>query len=1093
MDKKSIIKEIIELENLHWAWAKAKAFFQKNEYWYDQLEIASFTANYENELLEIINSIQKNTYVLKPITPIFFPKGLDENNKPRSRQLFLISVRDQVVWLAVMNVIGKYYDRLMPFWSYGNRLYISMFPDGTTTDGKIKWGYGNYRNTTTNTYRNFQQSWPRFRKDIHLIAKVMTKKMNALSPDERDDIVQNDLIKDIHQIQYKKSSYWNSELEEDGLYWASIDLTKFFPKCNRATIKRNFIDFGKEIDEKYSDFSRLENLLSNLLEFKIDYSGLSDIQVEDYKSIDLDMSEDFYGIPTALFSAGFLSNIAMLKVDKVASEILDERREIAHFRFVDDHTFLSTNPDKLLDWIQEYEAILHKNFTDDSNVACMQINHTKTKPDACAIYMAKKNMSKDEFDSVYSQSKYESLESLKEAASLKMALDPSYPSVLMNHTLEKMSMINNTPFDLLDSEEALRVLYDLEHLLVTEFPDDEIRKDTRMAFASSRLAQYTSRKDYDFTPIYVSKSNLLKHKAKKTCEEKKAYEELDLASKKAKSELDKEEEKKLERDLEKKKEEVEEKIAIERRRVFNLMLHTIRSHPDKLSVWKNTILFCEKNGFSEMDVKEEHYKNELFELWNLIHVMYKKNLLNPFSYIYLQTFFYDHLSASIIRALDVLSSSPSYRETNRKCSYLKAIFKSDFLTHLLEPDSQIYYFNQSKHLFKITISFVIPLIDRMDIDIRNSIKIDDSVINDFTIPDLDDSSFSDLQLAGKNITNDLIVWNLVEKFAKTSINISPIIESYYSATKIDNNFAYCITSLYPTLINEHIVSILLGIEKTNFFPFPWWYEVFTATQNDLSIKSRNVYEQHLNVKNQNAKLCYEYLEMTKDRTSFLKLIERNESENQELFALKRISQILEDWIKPIEFDLLTLNDTMENRTESFPYNFIFNEKKNLELEKADFKNIIDKRYCPDFINFEDKNNPEKQVIFGIGVLLFQLITKAKMLPNDMYLPSSQLLNTGKFHRELEKYPVSSLTTEIINACLSKRGRETNKFAQNNEEIDDAKFEFKINTVQQLIKLVNKARKQVENEKYIFDENNRYLIPFSLQKLKADVIMHRDDR
>ena len=74
MNEKSITSEIIELENLHWAWTKAKAFFSKNEYWYDQLAISNFSANYENELKQIQNDIKGNTYKLQPIRPIFFQK-----------------------------------------------------------------------------------------------------------------------------------------------------------------------------------------------------------------------------------------------------------------------------------------------------------------------------------------------------------------------------------------------------------------------------------------------------------------------------------------------------------------------------------------------------------------------------------------------------------------------------------------------------------------------------------------------------------------------------------------------------------------------------------------------------------------------------------------------------------------------------------------------------------------------------------------------------------------------------------------------------------------------------------------------------------
>lgn len=1072
VNKKSIIDEIVELENLHWAWTKAKAFFEKNEYWFDQLAITNFTANYENELKQIIEDIKSSTYTLKPIKPIFFPKGLDEKGHPRNRQIFLISVRDQVVWLAVMNIVGKFYDKQMPFWSYGNRLYISMFPDGYTKTGKVKWGHGNYRNSTTNTYRNFQQSWPRFRKDIHLVSKIMSKQNPKLGVIDEEDIDNNDALDVIHKIRYKESSYWGTKKNNE-LYWASIDLTKFFPRANIEAIKKNFIDFGNEINTKYFDFVNLQKLYADLLDFKVDYTGIQADKAE-YESIELDItSESFLGIPTALFSAGFLSNIAMLKVDKVCNAILEIKREVAHFRFVDDHTFLSTDADALLNWIEEYEKILHENFINKNNEPCMEINHNKTVPSECAIYIAKKNMRLDKLKIDYSKYKDTNLSDMKKATIFEMTLDPYYPSPLMNHTLEKMSMINNTPFDLLDSDEGSRVINDIEHLLITEFPDDEIRTDTRMAFASSRLAQYMSRREQDFTSIYLVKSKLLKHRAMQNYDVKI--------------------EKKLLNNLREIKEKLENEIANDRSRSFDLLIYTIRSHPDKLSLWKNTILYCEKNGFSEITVDADHYRGELDELWNLIQELYVKERFNKFSYIYVTAYFYDQLVNSIIRTFIALSSNPSYREINRKCSYLNAIMSYSFLEKLLEIQDDTYYFKKSLKLFKITISTIMYLKVKLPDDVQKNLKIDDKLLNKLDIVDWE--NYPSVGSDKFDIHLDMVVWNLIEKFVKTPVDISPIIQVYCRVSNVNNNIAYSIVSLYPQFVNEKIISKILGLNKTSYFPFSWWYEIFTSEHKEVSSLALKVYNGFEKIENRNAIDCYEYLNILKDQTTVLSLIgENNNAESQELFSLEIISLLLDNWTESIA--LFSMNGGIAARGESFPYNYIIQYVEGSEavLEKIVIPKIIDERYFPNFINFRERNDPERQFIFGIGILLFQLITKTKVLPHYMYLPSAQLLNTGKFQSELEKHPVSSLTAEIINSCLSKRGRETQKLIANEEnKPKDAKDEFEIKTVLQLKKYVNNAIDQIKAGKYIFDDSPRYLIPFSLQKLKADVVMHKEDR
>ena len=292
-----------------------------------------------------------------------------------------------------------------------------------------------------------------------------------------------------------------------------------------------------------------------------------------------------------------------------------------------------------------------------------------------------------------------------------------------------------------------------------------------------------------------------------------------------------------------------------------------------------------------------------------------------------------------------------------------------------------------------------------------------------------------------DFNSDAVVWNLIEKFMKTPVDISPIIQTYFKASEVDNNIAYSIISLYPQFVNENILSKLLILKESAYFPFSWWYEIFTSQQKELSELRIRVLNQLDNIKNKNAIDCYEYLEVIKGKDSILDLIGKDNNEkNRELFSLEIISQLLDDWTKPI--DLFTINnDGITTRGESFPYNFIIKKDKYRAntLEKIYSPKIIDERYFPNFINFRDRDNLERKFVFGIGILLFQLITKTKILPNYMYLPSYQLLNTGKFQSDLEKHPVSSLTTEIINSCLSKRGRETQQLIKDGEgKPEDAK-------------------------------------------------------
>lgn len=85
---------------------------------------------------------------------------------------------------------------------------------------------------------------------------------------------------------------------------------------------------------------------------------------------------------------------------------------------------------------------------------------------------------------------------------------------------------------------------------------------------------------------------------------------------------------------------------------------------------------------------------------------------------------------------------------------------------------------------------------------------------------------------------------------------------------------------------------------------------------------------------------------------------------------------------------------------------------------------------------------EKQFIYGLGILLYQLISKDLDLPIKFYQPSMQLINSNYFIGQLNNYHISSFSYEIIKACLSKRNRELEKLNLENFEINDFEDEEK---------------------------------------------------
>ena len=109
------IEQISTLENLMLAWRKLERAFNHGDVWFDEHVITAFKLNLVDNLKVISEQLRNGTYQMKPIKPVPFPKGgTDCIGDFKVRQSFFIDFRDQLVWVAVFNVIGRTFDVMMP-------------------------------------------------------------------------------------------------------------------------------------------------------------------------------------------------------------------------------------------------------------------------------------------------------------------------------------------------------------------------------------------------------------------------------------------------------------------------------------------------------------------------------------------------------------------------------------------------------------------------------------------------------------------------------------------------------------------------------------------------------------------------------------------------------------------------------------------------------------------------------------------------------------------------------------------------------------------------------------------------------------------
>jgi hypothetical protein len=587
----SFLDDVTDQLNLRWAWEKVRRASTPGDVWIDEIELAGFEVQLERNLQSIADEIRKGRYRLRPLRPMAFPKSPNKDGEQQVRQYFNVAVRDQVAWTAVVNVVGPHLDRLMPAWSYGNRLFRSIWVD--EDDGVRSRKIGRYRHSSGRIYLSFGQSWPVFRRHVFLATSAMTAKAGKSSSSQLtdEDAEERDLqerLKDEHRCTFVRKEYWNEREPKAGkenLYWCSVDLEKFYPSLRLDVIRRNIVerlpaDYGIEA----------EALLDSMLHFRVDTAGWAS---EELKAIKLKPRQrTFKGVPTGLYVAGFISNVALLKVDLEVAERL-KKRDVAHFRFVDDHVILAYSFEDLVSWVDEYLALL------DASETGAKVNPGKVEPEELAAFFSSRRKSRKR------------LNTDTDAAATACKLNPQFPTPLMTKTLALVSAIARTDFNLLEETELVALTDQLEHMLLVELPEAEIPEKTRLSFAATRLMRLAE----------CRLSNNARSAELACCREALDAELAELNTDLAKTNTEPAEKEGLlkrltewEGDskanktlLTKQRTELDREVG----RAFSLLRKVLQERPDRVRLWTRSIQMCRHTGVQGLkDILEDIHKGE---------------------------------------------------------------------------------------------------------------------------------------------------------------------------------------------------------------------------------------------------------------------------------------------------------------------------------------------------------------------------------------------------------------------------------------------------------------------------------------------------
>lgn len=1018
-------------ENLIWAWRKVKRSYLRSDVIYDHLELAEFELLLEEKLADIASDFENRTYALESLKILPHPKKPDKEGNPRLRQYFEISVRDQVAWMAIANTIGPLLDLRMPAWSYGNRLYRAAWYDDLEEGGKSPLNLGPYRHSSGNCYRHFKHSWPLFRRHISLTARKMTS--GELNIDELDH-GELDALRQAGELRYLDSEHWPVRLPtaSDTIYAASLDLKKFYPSIRTKAI----LDALDEYLPGFKEESAFREIVQKMLSFSV---NVTEVDAQVLLTVDPPVADGhFDGLPTGLHVAGFLANVAMLRIDDQVERTLDLKRDIAHFRFVDDHEILAYDFNTLSEWIKEYSLLLG-----DSGIG-PEIEEDKYVPEDLKFVLSGKGAAE------------EAPADTKKRVQSECEVNGRKPTSLMTRTLAQVSMLAAADFDLISDSGRAQRLEQLEWLLLANIPEHEIRLDTRVAFAASRISA--------LTPSLYRQSEALLLATRELSSLKEGDPKL-VELRGRVQELQREDSSKWDALLSKH---------------FSLLMEAFVNHPDKVRLFLRLFDYCRLTGYAGLGRVAEWMKEHSLSSDRLQQL---KNYLGALAL--------NVLAKHILSAADAISDGCLlHREIDAANSFLNHVstFPSE---NFVEHTSTELNFYQKNSLRTFSAALLLASL---------------------TLKSRKAESLNLLASILANRAQHLVKGLSIESLAKSSgipIGVWMHWRLSIGSEKILNDWSYIAslhqvedkrdwTSLrrFPTEMTSEIWSSFVRFSSRLKADDAGWVMDVRQKRPELLIDFpegplNQVFNFELNDHPTNTLLGW---------AQFLQTLKAHDPRRSEWTALEISRQVLE---KLLAFEterddviqaLHPANILIPNEWIAINEIHLVGDKLTWEKWREIVKSsplticsqrVSDYRYSGTVVESDWIKSRR-----ALGQILWGLLKGNFDLPFDWNIRGLERSLLGKVVRECEKLPISSCTLSLLLACLMPRNKETsimnvypNLFGDIGKTADDTKFDLLIDSWQDLDDFIKQAQEILSTSQMsVFNHAARQLIPVRLKQM-----------
>lgn len=990
-------------ENFYLAFKKLRQYLDQANEWYNQVELEAYEAQLPSKIFRLLEEIENRTYRPKEIQPLPFPKKNKEDAK-EMRPYFRVSLDDQLIWIAIINVIGEAVESKLPFWNYGNRLYRPLWYENDEK-GVKKLQKGGFANSSSWFYRKWNQSWPLYRRHVSIAIKVMAHNANFSTEDLSDEkeqlLFEENELQNVDKVSYFDKNFWpKGQLGK--LYWAGTDFTRFFPSVDTDLVMLNM----RSLLAERNDVALILDLAEKMLTFPISLPWDDKYFMDEYR---LQQAGTFTGLPTGLYAAGFLANLSLYEVDRRLHLWINEKRQIALFKYVDDQVILSNSPEALLEFLNFYQDLLKE-----------KAEQIKFQP----LKLAPTGVFGNDVDGKFT---YLS----DKPDHLGNELDIQYPEPLMTHTLKKMSDLNGEDFNLSDGEDLDKAQDDLEHFLIADFTETEMRRDTRMSFAAMKLCRLAKRirpnfSNLDFS-LHTNKEIILNELSDqlKTISEEKEQRKLindtifEHFQTRFRVEL--------------------QKVSKKYRRIFSLLIKACKENPDKVKLWKRTVEFCSYTGYDGIQ--------DIFDTADLVEV-------HGESKVYIKSYCVLILQESMLQTNNsITGQSSSFWRSYTAWAFIKNIQAvSGYFSEMAKSFHDYPFVQETFFNFEVVSGLVFQTLQTLpeELKIVNDVNTvtDNSLI--FIGPGQIDKTRFDLTYFSRfehhfwfllNRTNKDVQYNLWIKNINGMNWEHPI--SWSIISLYPRSIPFPVFSSMPRSVNESIPVEIRLSERYNFLNGSgFMYDIF-----DSNPEIRSAYlSEYTNLqyafdpqrKEQN---LLEWFNSVQEETSKERWTDPRLSE---WTMLEIISQIAEAYSEKINDKLQVIIRGL-NLSCFHPANFIISSNWKVQRSKLTWESwrrkirakdaritivndsdlIDDFRYFPSEKNWQSKfywlfGTREEDIIVCLTVLLVQLTARSFQWPSAaskrMFI--DQLFSTAL--HAIESESLSSDTRLLVGAILSRK-------------------------------------------------------------------------